>query len=119
MLIGPRIAAVASLTAAQVFGVLGRAPSVPPGGLLGPLVAWFGRWALLTAPLGVPAGMVAAAVPPRQPAIPAPEWQAREQRAREREQLRTRKRAAKRADREGTDLRSNALAVSLGGMVAS
>jgi hypothetical protein len=63
--------------------------------------------------------MVAAAVPPPQPALPAPEWEARQHRAREREQARTRKRAVKRADREGADLRSNALAVSLGGMVAS
>jgi hypothetical protein len=63
--------------------------------------------------------MVAAAIPPSQPALPAPEWEARQRRTRERDQARTRKRATKRADREGADLRSNALAVSLGGMVAS
>jgi hypothetical protein len=118
MATGPRIGAVASVTAAQVFGAVGT-PAVPPWGLLGPLAAWFGRWAVLTAPIGVPLGMVAAAVPPPQPALPAPEWEARRQRERERDQARTRKRATKRADREGADLRSNALAVSLGGMVAS
>jgi hypothetical protein len=92
---------------------------VPSWGLLGPLAAWFGRWAVLTAPIGVPVGMVAAAIPTHGPDVPAPEWDARQRRARERDQARTRKRAARRADREGADLRSNALAVSLAGMVAS
>lgn len=115
---GPKLAAVASLALARVFGAVG-APSVAPGGLLVPLAAWFGRWAVLTAPVGVPLGMVAAAVPPPQPALPAPEWEARRQRDRERDQARGRKRAVRRADREGRDLRSGALAVSLGGMVAS
>jgi hypothetical protein len=118
VVVGPRIGAHASLTAAQVFSVAGT-PAVPSWGFLGPLAAWFGRWALLTAPLGVPVGMVAAAVPPSHPGLPAPEWEARQRRARQRDQARTRKRAARRADREGADLRSNALAVSLGGMVAS
>jgi hypothetical protein len=90
-----------------------------PGGLLGPLVAWFGRWAVLTAPVGIPVGMVAAAVPSSHPDLPAPEWEAKRKRAADRDQVRARKRATRRADREGADLRSNALAVSLGGMVAS
>jgi hypothetical protein len=118
VLLGPRIGTQASLAAGQVFGTAGTA-AVPSWSLLGPLAAWFGRWTLLTAPLGVPAGMVAAAIPPRTSAVPAPEWEAREQRQRLRSETRTRKRAAKRADREGADPRSNALAVSLGGMVAS
>jgi hypothetical protein len=112
------MAAYASVTASQVFSAAGS-PVVPSWALLGPLAAWFARWAVLTAPIGVPVGMVAAAIPPRQPAVPTPEWDARQRRAREREQARTRKRATKRADREGGDFRSNALAVSLGGMVAS
>jgi hypothetical protein len=118
VLLGPRIGAHAAAAATTVAGAAGSA-SVPSGGLLGPLAGWFGRWAILTAPLGVPAGMVAAAVPPRQPAVPPPEWEAREKRAAARAEARTRKRAVKRAEREGADPRSNALAVSLGGMVAS
>jgi hypothetical protein len=116
--LGPRIGAMATATATQVLGAAGTA-GLPTGPLLGPLAGWFGRWALLTAPVGVPAGMIAAAVPHREPAIPAPEWEARERRARERAEARTRKRVTRRADREGADPRSNALAVSLGGMVAS
>jgi hypothetical protein len=115
VVLGPNIAAAASLAGARAFGAAGT--SALPA--LGPVVGWFGRWAWTTAPLGVPAGMVAAAVPPRRPALPAPEWEAREQRARAREDARARKRAVKRAEREGADPRSNALAVSLGGMVAS
>jgi hypothetical protein len=118
VLIGPGIAAVASVTVAQVFGAVGS-PSVGPGGVLGPALAWFGRWAVLTAPIGIPVGMVAAAIPPSHPDLPTPEWEAKRKREADRTQARTRKRATKRADREGKDLRSNALAVSLGGAVAS
>ena len=118
VVVGPRMGAAASLAGAQVLGAAGTG-AVPAWGLLGPLAGWFGRWALLTAPVGVPAGMVAAAVPPSRSALPAPEWEARERRAADRAEARTRKRATKRADREGADPRSNALAVSLGGMVAS
>jgi hypothetical protein len=117
-LVGPRIGAQASLVAAQAFSVAGT-PTAPSWALLGPLAVWFGRWALLTAPIGVPVGMVAAAVPSSRSAIPAPEWDARQRRAQQRTEARTRKRAMRRADREGADLRSTALAVSLGGMVAS
>ena len=67
----------------------------------------------------VPAGILAATIPPHQPATPAPEWRARERRTRQRAEGRARRQATERADREGRDLRSNALAVSLGGMVAS
>jgi hypothetical protein len=116
--VAPRMGAQAWLAASQVFSVVGS-PVVPSWGLLGPLVAWFGRWAVLTAPIGIPVGMVAAAVPPSLPDLPAPEWEARERRTKRRAEARTRKRARRRADREGADLRSNALAVSLGGMVAS
>jgi hypothetical protein len=116
--VAPKIGAHVAAAAAQVFGAAGTA-TAPSWALLGPVSGWFGRWAILTAPLGVPVGMVAAAIPPSQPALPAPEWEARQRRTRERDQARTRKRATKRADREGADLRSNALAVSLGGMVAS
>jgi hypothetical protein len=63
--------------------------------------------------------MVAAAIPPSRPAVPAPEWDAKRKRDEQRADARNRKRATRRADREGADLRSNALAVSLGGMVAS
>jgi hypothetical protein len=63
--------------------------------------------------------MVAAAVPPREPATRAPEWDARRRRAERRAEARTRKRVTRRAEREGADPRSRALAVSLGGMVAS
>jgi hypothetical protein len=66
-------------------------------------------------PGGIPAGLVAAAIPPRIPAVPRPEWEARAQRAAQREQQRRHRRAVKRADREGRDPRSNALGVSLGG----
>jgi hypothetical protein len=118
VVVGPKIGAVASMTAAQVFSVAGTG-AVPSWAILGPLAAWFGRWALLTAPIGIPVGMVAAAVPPSHPDLPAPEWEAKRHRAEQRDQARTRKRAAKRADREGADLRSGALAVSMGGMVAS
>jgi hypothetical protein len=118
VLVGPRIGAHASLAAAQVLGAAGSG-AVPSWALLGPLAAWFGRWALLTAPVGIGVGMVAAAVPPSHPDLPAHEWDAKRKRAADRDQARTRKRAAKRADREGADLHSNALAVSLGGMVAS
>jgi hypothetical protein len=118
VVIGPKIGAHATAAGAAVFGAAGTA-AAPSWTLLGPLAGWFGRWAVLTAPIGVPAGMVAASVPPRTRAVPAPEWEAREQRARERAEVRTRKRATRRADREGADPRSNALAVSLGGMVAS
>jgi hypothetical protein len=117
--IGPRIAAVASLAASQVFSVAGRSPVVPSWGLLGPLAAWFGWWAMLTAPIGIPVGMVAAAIPPSHPDLPAPEWDAKRHRDEQRAKARARKRATRRADGEGADLRSNALAVSLGGMVAS
>jgi hypothetical protein len=118
MMVGPRIGAVASLAGAQLFSAAGTG-TVPSWALLGPLAAWFGRWAVLTAPIGIGAGMVAAAVPPSHPDLPSPEWDAKQRRTRERDQARTRKRAVRRADREGADLRSNALAVSLGGMVAS
>jgi hypothetical protein len=118
VLVGPKVGAHAAAAGARLISTAGVA-HLPSWGLLGPLAGWFGRWLVLTAPIGVPAGMVAAAMPPPQPALPAPEWEARGQRARVRAEARTRKRAAKRADREGRDLRSNALAVSLGGMVAS
>jgi hypothetical protein len=118
VVVGPKVAVVASVTAAQVFSLAGTG-AAPSWTLLGPLAAWFGRWLLLTAPIGIPVGMVAAAVPPSHPDLPAPEWEAKQRRTKKREQARTRKRATRRADREGADLRSNALAVSLGGMVAS
>ena len=114
----PRMGAAASVAAAQVFGAVGS-PAALSWALLGPVAAWFGRWAVLTAPIGVPVGMVAAAVPSRRPALLAPEWDARERQARQRAEVRTRKRAIRRADREGADLRSGALGVSLGGAVAS
>ena len=114
MAVGPRIGAVASLAAAQVFGAAG-AGAVPSWALLAPMAAWFGRWAVLTAPIGIGVGMVAAAVPPSHPDLPAPEWEAKRRRITERDQARTRKRATRRADREGADLRSGALAVSLAG----
>lgn len=61
-LVGPRIGGHAALAASQVVRAAGNA-AVPSWALLGPLAGWFGRWALLTAPLGVPMGMVAAAIP--------------------------------------------------------
>jgi hypothetical protein len=115
VLVGPRIGAHAALDAVGAAGT----GAVPSWALLGPLVGWFGRWAVLTAPIGIPVGMVAAAVPPSHPDLPAPEWEAKRQRAADRDRARTRKRATRRADREGADLRSNALGVSLGGMVSS
>jgi hypothetical protein len=118
VLLGPEIAATAAATGRQVLGAAGTA-TTPSWALLGPVAAWFGSWALLTAPLGMSAGLVAAAIPPTTSAIPAPEWEAKQQRAARRLEDKTRKRATKRADREGANLRSGALAVSLGGMVAS
>jgi hypothetical protein len=118
VLIGPRIGAHATAAGAAVFGAAGTA-AAPSWALLGPVAAWFGRWAVLTAPIGVPAGMMAAAIPTRGSDIPAPEWEAKAERVRHRAEVRTRKRAVRRADREGANPRSNALAVSLGGMVAS
>jgi hypothetical protein len=84
----------------------------PPGPSWGPRRACRTLGPLLTAPVGVPVGLLAAAVP-------RPEWQASERRQRQRAQARQRRRAAKRADREGADPRSPALAVSLGGDLAS
>jgi len=90
----------------------------PSWGLLGAAAGLFCRWALLTAPVGVPAGLVAAAVPPVDRGVPRPEWQASERRARERAETARRRRAVKRAGREGSDPGSPALAVSLGGDLA-
>jgi hypothetical protein len=118
VLVAPRMGAQASQTAAQVFSAAGTG-AVPSWALLGPVAAWFGRWAVLTSPLGIPAGMVAAAIPSGQSSVPAPEWDAKRRRLEQRAQTRNRRRVARRADREGANLRSNALAVSLGGMVAS
>jgi hypothetical protein len=118
VLLGPEMAATAAATGRQVFGAAGT-PATPSWVLLGPVAAWFGSWALLTAPVGVGAGLVAASIPSRTPAGPAPEWDAKERKAALRSEARARKRTARRADREGADPRSNALAVSLGGMVAS
>ena len=116
-LLGPGIVRHA---AATLLGVVGGAGALRPSvALLGALAGAFLRWAVLTAPVGIPAGLVVAAVPVREPAIPRPEWQADRRRAEQREQERTRRRAVKRADREGADLRSGALGVSLGGDVDS
>ena len=119
MVAGSRIAAVASVTATGVFFGLAGSPAVPSWGLLGPLAAWFGRWAVLTAPIGIGAGMVAAAVPPSHPDLPAPECDTKRRQVDQRAKVRARKRAVRRADREGADLRSPALAVSLDGQVDS
>ena len=116
--VAPKIGATASVAAAQVFSAAGTA-AVPSWGLLGPLAGWFGRWAWLTAPLGIPAGMVAAAIPSPVGDVPAPEWDAKRRRAAGRAEARTRRRSLRRAEREGADLRSGALGVSLGGAVAS
>jgi hypothetical protein len=114
-LLGPSLTHSATST---VLGVAGGSGAVRPStALLGAALAAFARWAVVTAPVGIPAGLVAAAVPPREPAVPRPEWQAGEQRARQREELRARKRAVRRADREGADPRSGALGISLGGSV--
>lgn len=96
--IGPRIGAAASLAAAQVFGAAGTA-TMPSWGLLGPLAAWFGRWAWMTAPLGISAGMVAAAVPPADNTMPQPEWTGRRLRQRQRAEGRE----LRRADRLAAD----------------
>jgi hypothetical protein len=113
--LGPSLART---VAGAVLGVAGGSGAVRPSlALLAAVAGSFARWAVVTAPVGIPAGLVAAAVPPREPAVPRPEWQAGEQRARQREELRARKRAARRADREGADPRSGALAISLGGSV--
>jgi hypothetical protein len=113
--LGPSLARSA---AGAVLGVAGGSGAVRPSvALLAAVAGGFARWALVTAPVGIPAGLVAAAVPPREPAVPRPEWQAGEQRARQREELRSRKRVAKRAEREGADPRSGALGISLGGSV--
>jgi len=113
VLLGPSLARTAAVAVGGVVG--GSGTGRPSVAFLGAAAAALGRWAVVTAPVGVPAGLVAAAVPPREPAVPRPEWQ--EQRARQREELRARKRVAKRADREGGDLRSPALGISLGGSV--
>jgi hypothetical protein len=81
VMVGPKLAAVAALGAGQALGAVGR-PVAAPGAVLAPLAAWFGRWAILTAPIGIPVGMVAAAVPPSHPDLPPPEWTATERRRR-------------------------------------
>jgi hypothetical protein len=118
LVVGPRVGAYASVAAAQVFSVAGTA-SAPSWGLLGPLAAWFGRWAVLTAPIGIPVGMVAAAVPPSHPDLPRPRMGGQGAPSARTGSAPTAPPGTRRADREGADLRSNALAVSLGGMVAS
>jgi len=70
-LLGPRIAASAAAALGQVFSLAGS-PVVPSWALLGPLAGWFGRWAWATTPIGVPVGMVAAALTPAAPDPPAP-----------------------------------------------
>jgi hypothetical protein len=115
VLLGPGIARSA---AAMLLGMVGGAGAVRPSvALLAAVAGAFLRWAVVSAPVGIPTGLVVAAVPLREPAVPGPEWQADRRRAEQREQERTRRCAVKRADREGADLRSNALAVSLGGSV--
>jgi hypothetical protein len=116
LVIGPTVAASSLLGAVAALG--GVLPAtLTAGTVLEALSAILVRGVGLAA-VTLPVGMVAAAVPPSQPAIPAPEWDTRRRRAQDRDQARTRRRAVRRADREGADLRSNALAVSLGGMVA-
>jgi hypothetical protein len=104
--------------AATLLGIVGSAgPLRPSTTLLGAVAGGFLRWAIATAPVGLPAGLIAASIPPPDRPVPAAEWDAKQRRARDRAEVRIRKRATKRADREGADPRSPALAVSLGGSV--
>jgi hypothetical protein len=118
-LLWPRMSATLAAAGAAVAGSIGRASFEAPSGLLAPLAGWFGRWALLTAPVGVPAGLVAASVPRVESAVPAPEFEARRRRDARRAEQRRARRAGRRAERLGRDRRSNALGVSMGGMVDS
>ena len=63
----------------------------------------------------VPAGIVAATIPPRQDVAVRPEWVEAERRQRARAEARTRRRVNRQVEREGADPRSEILAVSLGG----
>jgi len=85
LLLGPRITAAAAAALAQVFGLVGS-PATPSWALLGPLAGWFGRWAWVTTPIGVPVGMVAAALTPAGgdgiPALPPSGQPARQRRPR-------------------------------------
>jgi hypothetical protein len=82
--------------ATALLGSIGAAgPLRPSTALLGAVAGGFWRWAVVTAPLGIPAGLVAAAIPPRGPELPGPEWTA----AARRRQARTDRTDRRRADR--------------------
>lgn len=92
LLLGPEIAQRGAATAAGLLGP--GSPLRLSTALLGPAAALFARWAILTAPVALPAGLVAAAVPTREPAVPSPEWTA---------QARRRQARVDRADRRRAD----------------
>jgi hypothetical protein len=127
-----RLAAAAAVTGALALLLIG--PSVAAGGVRSAVAALGGVLpttltagavlkalsAILVRGVGhaavtVPAGILAATIPPRQDLAVRPEWVERERRARVRAEARTRRRVCRRADREASDPRSTALAVSLGG----
>jgi hypothetical protein len=108
------IGAHATLAASGVLNAAGSG-AMPSWALLGPVAGWFGRWALLTAPIGFPAGLAAAALPSMTGGELRPEWTEQERRRRAREEARTRKRTERQVKREEADPRSEALGVSLGG----
>src|SRR5215211_153372 len=112
VLIGPTRAAGGLLGAVAGLGTVLPA-TLTAGAVLEALGAILVRGVGLAA-VTFPAGVLAATVPPRQDLAVRPEWVEAEQRQRVRVEARTRRRVERRADREGSDPASPALAVSLG-----
>jgi hypothetical protein len=105
--------------AGVLLGAVAALPAVLPatltaGAVLEALGAILARGLGLAA-VTVPAGIVAATIPPRQDLAVRPEWVEAERRQRVRAEARTHRRVARQVEREGANPRSEALAVSLGG----